>query len=186
MPIDEVMLIEKCRQGNLKAFTEIYSHYIGKIYDFIYYKTCHRETAEDITSQTFMKALEGIRNFDTGKGSLSSWLYKIAMNSIIDFYRKKRDTVSIDDIWDLASGENIERDHINRDHMEKISSYLNSLPHEKRTIIILRVWQELPYSEIAEIMNRTEAQCKMIFYRAIDKMKKQVPASLFLLFWAGL
>jgi len=178
--------VDKCRKGNLKAFSEIYSHYIKRIYDFVYFKTCHRETAEDLTSQTFMKALEGIVNFDPAKGSVSSWLYRIARNSVIDHYRKKKQMVNIEDIWDLASREDLETDLINREGMERIAESLNSLSPDKRAIVIMRVWQGLSYKEISEIMKRTEAQCKMTFYRAIDKIKKQVPASVAVLFMAGL
>lgn len=186
MAFDEALAVERCRMGNLRAFTDIYNHYIRRIYDFVYYKTCHRETAEDLTSQTFMKALEGIRDFDPGKGTLSSWLYRIARNSVIDHYRKRKSTVNIEDIWDLASRENLETELIEREGMERIAACLNSLPPDKRNIVIMRVWQGLSYREISEIMKRTEAQCKMTFYRAIERIKREIPASVIILFMAGL
>ncbi len=180
--MDETEIVNRCKKGDMKAFSHIYSSYVKKIYDYIYYKTFHRETAEDITSHTFMKALENITGFNPGQGSISSWLYTIARNAVTDHYRKARKTVNIDDIWDLAGDDDPEIDAINREAFQRIQDYLNSLTPDKRSIIIMRVWQDMSYKEISRITGKTEAQCKMTFYRAIEKLKQQIPASVFLIF----
>jgi RNA polymerase sigma-70 factor, ECF subfamily len=180
--MDEAEIVSRCKKGNMKAFSHIYSSNVKKIYDYIYYKTFHRETAEDITSHTFMKALENIAGFDPGQGSISSWLYAIARNAVTDHYRKARKTVNIDDIWDLAGDDDPEIDAINQEAFDRIQDYLKSLTPDKRSIIIMRVWQDMSYKEISRIMGKTEAQCKMTFYRAIEKLKQQIPASILLIF----
>ncbi|OGZ35229.1 MAG: hypothetical protein A2V60_00165 [Candidatus Portnoybacteria bacterium RIFCSPHIGHO2_01_FULL_39_19] len=156
-----------------KVFSSFYQGNVEKIYRFIYYKTHHKETAEDLTSQTFFKALESMRNFDSHKGNFSSWLYSIAKNTVIDFYRTKRSETDISDIWDLAGKEDIERDSEYKEQLEKAEKYLKDLKPEQREIILMRVWGDLPYKEIAGIIGKSEANCKMIFSRAINKLRKE-------------
>lgn len=175
---DEQKIIVACQNSDTKEFGKLYDEYIRKIYDFIYYKTHHRETAEDLTSQTFMKALEKIGSFDCAKGSFSSWIYQIARNSVIDFYRTKKGDIGIDDIWDLSSDANIERDMDARQKIEKVEGYIGKLKSEQREIIILRVWQGMMYKEIAEITGKSEVSCKMMFSRAIRDLRKEMPLSI--------
>ena len=86
-------ILREYQAGNLEHFGEIYDVYIKKIYNFIYYKTHHKETAEDLTSETFRKALSNIKSFDTHR-AFSSWLYRIAQNTVIDHYRTYRANAS--------------------------------------------------------------------------------------------
>lgn len=75
MSYDESEIITACKAGDTMPFSELYDQYIEKIYRFIYYKTHHKEIAEDITSVTFMKALERLNTFDPSKAQFSTWLY---------------------------------------------------------------------------------------------------------------
>ncbi len=177
----ENKLIRGCQKGNKKSFSILYEFYFQKIYNYIYYKTYHKETAEDITSNTFMKAFTKIQNFDLNKGKILAWLYTIAKNDINDFYRKKHKLLSIDDIWDIKSEENIEIDAINRENFISLQRYIQDLPEYERDILIMRVWQELQFQEIAVILDKNEGQCKMTFYRMIKKMKEEIPANIFIL-----
>lgn len=181
MEYSEIEIIEKCQAGDLKDFSLLYDSYVKKIYDFIYYRTNHKETAEDLTSRAFMKALEKIGSFDSGKGSFSSWIYRIARNSVIDHYRTKKNDTDIADLWDLDSGDDIEREFDAREKLKKVDQYLKTLKSEQREILIMRVWQEMSYKEIAEILGKSEASCKMSFSRALIKLKKEMPLSLLLL-----
>lgn len=174
----EQQIIFACQTGDKEKFGILYDEYVRKIYDFIYYKTHHKETAEDLTSRVFVKALEKINIFDCGRGFFSAWLYRIARNSVIDFYRTKKGDIGIDDVWDLASGGDLERDIDAKQKLEKVEKYLKKLKSEQREIIMLRVWQGMNYKEIAEIMDKSEAGCKMMFSRAINDLRKEVPANM--------
>lgn len=175
-------LVVGCQNGDSEKFGELYDAYIRKIYDFIYYKTHHKETAEDLTSTVFLKAFEKIKSFDCAKGTFSSWLYQIARNSVIDHYRTKRATIDIADVWDLAGQIDIERDLDVSQKLEKIEKYIRALRPEQREIIMLRVWQEMSYKEIAEILGKSEAGCKMAFSRAIGELRSKMPLSLLVYF----
>lgn len=180
--IIEDNLIMACQNGNLEKFGELYDAYIRKIYDFIYYKTHHKETAEDLTSAVFTKAFEHIRNFDCTKGSFSSWIYRIARNSVIDHYRVKKNDINIDDAWDLFGRGDMARDFDIAQKIEKVKKYIHNLNSDERDIVLLRVWQEMPYKEIAEIMGKSEASCKMSFSRTMKELRNKMPLELFICF----
>ncbi|MDD5071297.1 MAG: RNA polymerase sigma factor [Patescibacteria group bacterium] len=181
MEINEEKIIIKCQAGDLADFGCLYDKYIKKIYDFVYYKTLHKETAEDLTSKTFFKALENINNYSSTKGSFSSWLYKIARNTVIDNYRTEKKTIDITEIWDLKSDEDIEKDAGNRQQLEEIKKYLDKLKPEQKEIVIMRIWDGLSYREIAAITGKSEAGCKMMFSRTIAILRKEMPLALFIL-----
>lgn len=177
---NEKELVVKSRNGDSQAFGVLYDHYVRRIYNFIFYKTYHKETAEDLSSQTFFKALNSIASVDPER-SFSSWIYKIAQNTVIDHYRKDRNHADIDDIWDISDDTDILSDLDVDRNFKNAQKYLKELPQLERDIIMMRVWQEMPYKEIAEIVGKSEANCKMIYSRAIKKLRDVVPLAVLVL-----
>ncbi len=171
----------KAKEGDIEAFGEIYDAYIERIYRFVYYKTHHKETAEDVTSEVFRKALQAIASFDPAKGSLSGWLYRIARNAVIDHYRSARPTDDIDDMWDLMSDSDTERDVGAKMAAEQLQKHLVVLTSEQRDIVLMRVWEGMSYKEIAEAVGKTEAACKMAFMRSVGKLRDGMGFAAFLL-----
>lgn len=181
MALEEKALVVSCQEGNSAAFEPLYTAYVRKIYDFIYYKTRHKETAEDLTSLTFEKALDKISQCDPSE-SFKSWLYAIARNSVIDYYRRRRPSRSIEDSWDIADPDvNIIEDLDMQSSFEKAKKYLGKLSLEQRDIIFMRVWQEMPYKEIAQVIGKSEDNCKMIFSRAMARLRSFMPQALALM-----
>jgi RNA polymerase sigma factor (sigma-70 family) len=178
---NERELIVKSKEGDKQAFGVLYDHYIRRIYNYIFYKTFQKETAEDLTSQTFYKALRGIQSVDENK-PFGAWLYTIAGNSVIDHYRSAKHNADIDDIWDVSDDTtDIEGDTDTQLRFGKVQKYLKQLAPSERDIIMMRVWQELSYKEIADIVGKSEASCKMVYSRAIKKLRDVIPATLLLL-----
>jgi RNA polymerase sigma-70 factor (ECF subfamily) len=174
-PAKAAALAREFEGGSKEAFSELYEAYLKPIYNFIYFKTHHKETAEDLSAQVFMKAYRSVANFRADKGTFQAWVYQIARRTVIDHYRSSKHTINIDDVWDLGSNENIESDADNRLMLDEVKKYINGLPSDQRDVLIMRIWQELSYSEIAQIMNKSEASCKMMFSRAIKKLRSVMP-----------
>lgn len=173
---NDLELVRDFKSGNKDVFIELYDKYLKKIYNFIYFKTSHKETAEDLTSQTFIKALKQLENFkEVETTSFSAWLFTIARNNVCDYYRVSKDNQNIDDVWDLASEENILRDIEFKEKALFLAKYLKKLSAKQRDIIILRIFQDLSYKEIAEINEKSEAACKMEFSRALKTLKDIMP-----------
>lgn len=169
--MSEQELILNCQKGDSSAFSELYNNYFEKIYRFIYYKTTHKETCEDITSLTFTKALEKINSFDSSSGYFSAWLYKIARNNIADYYRSRNETVNIEDNFMFTDNQKLEDKINDKQQLDKIKEKLETLNPQQKEIVIMRVWNELSYKEISQIVGKSEASCKMTFSRAIKQLK---------------
>lgn len=176
-----VFSIENCQKGRKDDFAYIYDVFVEKIYKFIYYKTGHRETAEDLTSQTFFKALNKINTFKVND-NFSAWIYRIARNLVIDHYRTKKNDNNIDDMWDLSAQEDLELDTDNKHKILAVKEYLQELKKEQREIVIMRVWEGLSYQEIAEIIGKSEGSVKMTFVRTIKKLREEMPLAVFIAF----
>jgi RNA polymerase sigma factor (sigma-70 family) len=168
-------LVSSTLKGNKDAFAKIYNQYFERIYRFIYYRTFHRETAEDITGQTFLKALEYLRSYDPSKGKFNTWLYKISVNCINKHFNKNKETENYEDIWDTKAGNDFVIDVEQKILYERIQPFLAGLPSEKRSIIVMRIWDDLSYAEIAKILEKNEAACRMIFSRTMEELRSHMP-----------
>lgn len=164
-------LVAKIQSGEADHFIALYDKYIDKIYRFLLYRIQHAETAEDLTSQTFLKALDNIRAFDGSKGTFQAWLYKIAYNSLIDHYRKHKPTLDLSYAEHAPASDNTEQRVENFFNQQQVKALLQQLPEATQELIILRIWEELPYAEIAKILNKTENSLKMQFSRAISLLR---------------
>lgn len=179
--MEDKEIIKRCQKGDLKQFGLLYDKYAKKIYDFVYFKTFHKETAEDIVSNVFLKGLENIKNFDAAKGTFSAWLYAIARNTVIDHYRAKKTHVNIEDVWDLGESEDFAGAIDNKDTLFKVKKYLEKLEPAQREIVIMRVWQEMSYEEIAEALGKSVESCRMSFSRTMAKLRAEMPLLTFVL-----
>lgn len=170
---NEIILVEKVKKGDSLAFAELYDMYVKKIYDFIFFRTYHKQTAEDLTSVTFTKAFEKINSFANDKGNFGSWLYRIARNTVIDHYRTSKSTSDIFEAYDLSDRTNIEVDYDIQQKLGQVQEYLSKLDAQQRELVIMRVWDGLAYKEIAEIVGKSEDSLKVAFSRIMAKMKKE-------------
>ncbi|MEY4745052.1 MAG: hypothetical protein RL272_997 [Candidatus Parcubacteria bacterium] len=180
--MDEEQLIGACQRGESDAFGRLYDAYVRRIYDFVYYRTHHKETAEDLTSDVFLKAFAKMDGFDAGKGTFAAWLYRIARNRVIDHYRASKRVDDIEDVWDLLrSGNDVARDADARERLRETEAHMAALPAAQRDIVIMRAWDGLSYAEIAEITGKSESACKMSFSRAVAALRKRLPLAALLI-----
>ncbi len=180
--MEDVEYAQKCKAGDALAFGTLYDRYIEKIYRFVYYKTFVKETAEDITSDVFHKAFQKINSFDETRGTFSAWIYRIARNAVIDYYRTAKKTVPIEDIFELGERDRTEETHDALLALSKVQDFMKTMSPRQREIITLRLWEERSYREIAEIIGGSEDSVKMAFSRAIrDLREKCGPLALMVL-----
>src|SRR3989338_3998709 len=106
MAMDELDLVAKSQKGEFEAFGALYDAYLPNIYRFLFFRLRHQEQAEDLTSQTFMKALERIGSFDPGRGNFSAGLDQIARKTMVDHRRANKQVVERDEAISVASGQN--------------------------------------------------------------------------------
>ena len=172
-----------CGKSSLQEFDHLYTRYNRQIYAFVSRRTSDRAVAEDLTSMIFLKALEHIRSFSPRKGSFRTWLYRIARNVLIDSYRSNtlRQTEDIETAWDLPAEQSPDQDLHAGLRDGKLHSALAALKPLQREIVLLRIWEDLSYSEIAQITGKSEASAKMLFSRTMKELRTVLPPLSFLL-----
>jgi RNA polymerase sigma-70 factor, ECF subfamily len=181
MDQEEIQAIQACQQGRLNEFSRLYERYVEKIYRFIYYKTGHRQICEDLTSLTFLKALEHVSDYKVDRGMFSSWLYRIAQNTVIDHYRTSKPQVSLDDLFQLSSQQDLSDDTEIKLALDEVKTYLASLEADVRDLLIMRLWQGLTYQEIADITGKSEGALKMAAARALKRLRASLPPLAFII-----
>jgi RNA polymerase sigma-70 factor (ECF subfamily) len=162
-------------------FDALYRENVDAIYRYLYRRTLTRMTAEDLTSQTFLKALEKIDSFDPAKGRFGGWVMTIAKNVLTDHFRALKPQTDIDDVWDLSSDDDVAGSLEDKEAHAELRDALAKLPKDKREIVLLRMWEDLSYAEIAAVTGKSEGNCKVIFSRAMKDLRALVPLSTLLL-----
>ena len=169
---DEVDLIQQVQKWDLDSFTPLYNAYFQRIYSFLLIKANWNVAfAEDATSMTFMKAFENIWNFSTEKewSSFAAWLYNIAYHSLIDILKRKEA-----DRIDEESPISEDSDYVDyfQKHVqtEQILAYLEQLWSDKKDLFVLRIWNNLSYDEIADILGKRNSTCRKDFSKLIKKV----------------
>lgn len=180
----ELKIVENCQSGQMEQFSLLYDEYVNKIYRFLFYRIQHKETSEDLTSVVFLKALENIKKFDFKKGLFSVWIYRIARNTAIDHLRTKKETVNIEDIFDLSIDELKIEDRVDLElKIKDVRAYMEKLTPEQKELITMRVWDGLSYREIAGITGKTENSLKTMFSRTMKDLRTDFgPMALIFLF----
>lgn len=171
-------LVNKARAGDKDALTKLYGGFRDKIYRYVFFKCGNHADAEDITNEVFLRMIQSIANFQWKGIGFSSWLFRIASNLVIDYYRKKsrRNTESIK-----------ERDYIGETNWEQISEFLDNrdlfqviykntdyLTQLQKEVVNLRFIGDLSLKETAEAMAKNVNSVKAIQHAAIKKLKEKV------------
>ena len=180
LEITSEALAEQCKAGNTDAFAQIYRSFIDRIFNYIFYRTSRRETAEDLTSQTFLAVVEKIHTFKQTKGSFSAWIYRIAHNQVVDHLRTNHITEDLLSHWHLPSREDTENSFVEKEEQAQLHSVMEGLDKLKREIILLRIWDGLSYKEISQVIGKSEKNCKMIFSRALAKLRNDFSSAALL------
>ncbi|RLC37721.1 hypothetical protein DRH29_01375 [candidate division Kazan bacterium] len=168
----ELRLIKRSQSGDEQAFGELYDIWAGRVYRFVFFKVKNTATAEDLTSEIFLKAWQKIHQYKIRSGAnFSSWLYTVARNSIIDHYRMNRKTeISFEDLPEIADLEGPEP-FAEELTMERA---LRSLPDDYERVLRLRFVEDLPIAKVAQKMKKKESNVRAITHRALKKLKEEL------------
>ncbi len=174
MLADEHKIIREAKKGNAGSFGVLYDHYIPQIYRFIFMKVSHKQEAEDLAHEVFLSAWQNIDNFDYIGHPFSSWLYQIARNRIIDHYRTRKETVTLESVSEdeFEISDALEQRLDQKKEMVKVKEAIQQLNDDQQNIIILRYIEDLGPDEIAEIINKSEGAVRLMQHRAIQNLKK--------------
>ncbi|MBX4188162.1 MAG: RNA polymerase sigma factor [Candidatus Doudnabacteria bacterium] len=162
---------QKAQNLDREAFGKIYDHFSDKLYRFIFFRVGHKELAEDILADTFVKAWTKITSVSSAK-AFTSWLYQIAKNNVIDYYRVKKVTINLEEVVEVLEDAASPVDDANMMIEQKIViELIEELPEDQRQIIRYKFFEDLENIEIAQIMGKSEGSVRVIQHRAINKLK---------------
>lgn len=160
-----------------KRFGKIYNKYINQIFRFIFLKTSSQEIAEDLTSEVFIKAFEKFKEDPKIVKNMRAFLYQIARNKIIDFYRQreKETNISIDDYKGLSDDNQDLEKKIHLDsQMERVRIALANINPDYQDVILMRYVDGLSIAEIASALNKSESAVRVSIHRALNSLRKEL------------
>lgn len=165
-------LLNQAKNGSSDAFAALYNLSFDKVYRFIYYRVSHKETAEDLTEEVFIKAFAGIKDLQKYK-AYEGWLFAIARNKVIDYYRSKKETVDLVEVENSLLYESTVLDTLQLESdQKKLLETLTKLPAEQQMILRMKFFEELSNSEIAAALHKSEGAIRVLQFRALANLKK--------------
>lgn len=169
----EADVIRRAQAGDDNSISTIYEKYYIGIFKFLYYRVGEVETAEDLTSEVFLRMIRSLSHFRPQSISFQAWLFQIARNLSIDYYRKQahqnhtvleEDLVSADEPLDKAVERKL--DHLN------LRKALARLPEEQRDVVVLRFIIGMPIHETASTLHKSEDSIKGLQRRALIALRE--------------
>jgi RNA polymerase sigma-70 factor (ECF subfamily) len=169
---DERKLVELSKEGEAEAFGLLYDYYFPKIFRFILVRVGQREEAEDLSHQTFLKVWQNLKNYQDKGLPFGGWLYRIARNVIIDYYRRSKSTVSLDHSPDIPESGRAEEKAEASLELERTIAAIGRLNPGEQEIVLLRFVEEMSVAETARITGKSENAIKVSQHRALGKLKE--------------
>jgi RNA polymerase sigma-70 factor (ECF subfamily) len=170
--MEEKQLVRLAREGSPEAFEELVRKYQPKVFSMALSFTRNREAADDLAQEVFLKAYLALPRFH-GKSEFGTWLYRISVNHIKDYLRKKgrAKEVSLEDVHEISFSdkeqtEKAERDREIESRRTLVQTFVGSLPEKYRIIVTLRDIQGLPYEEISRILKLSPGTVDSRLHRA--------------------
>ena len=154
----------------IKKFEELYDTYYNSVYKYIYVCVKDKWNAEDIISVVFIKVYENMTKL-TSLEEAKHWIFRVAHNAVIDFYRKNAKVIPIDTFLEEGE-EDKEFDNILiKDEFNSVKKFVEQLPEDTKKMIYLRFYGDLKFKDIAIVLDKPENTIKTTVSRALRKIK---------------
>ncbi len=175
--LPEEEILTQAIRGDLDAFSQLYQEYVGRIYNYVYYRTGSSYDAEDLTAKVFQRALSHIGTYEDKGLPFSAWLYRIAHNLVANWHRdnSRNKEVSIEDHQSLHHPEDHpENSLVQSQETELLLKAIRKLPAERQQLVILKFVDRLSNAEIGEIMNKSEGAVKSLYHRTLISLRVKI------------
>lgn len=152
---------------------DVYNNYFKDVYFFIYSLSKDKYIAEDLTSETFLKAIKSIDGFQ-GNCDIKTWLFQIAKNSYYSYIRKNKNLVDIDSVPEKKDDIDIEKSVFSSEESMIIHEILHNLSEPYKEVFSLRIFGELSFKQIGSLFGKTDNWACVTFHRARNKIKEEM------------
>ncbi len=167
-----------------EAFGLLYQKYVRRIYNYVYQFTRNREDAEDLTSRTFFQALRGISVYSDRGLPFQAWLFRIAHNLVVNWYRdqSRHPVIGLDHVEDEMRSEdgNPQSDLAQSEERKKLMQIISGLSEDRKTLLILKFVEKMSNAEIARVLGRSEGAIKVLYHRTLLSLREKVDSD-----WQG-
>jgi RNA polymerase sigma-70 factor (ECF subfamily) len=174
-------LVDLARGGDSDAFGQLYDYYNGSVYRFVYYRVSSQQLAEDLTSDTFFRALRAINSFQWQGKDFGAWLMTIARNLVVDHYKsaKSRLETSLPSVGDRPETAANPEDHVVQTLTnELLRARLRELPADQQECLVLRFLNSYSIAETAKVLKKSDGAIKQLQLRAIRNLARLMPDDL--------
>ena len=170
---DETRRLDTAGEYDPVVLGQIYDEYFGRIYSYIYHRLGDSRVAEDLTADVFLRMVESVKAEKAWQSSLTGWLYRIAHNLVIDYYRRqsKRDGPSLDERLVAA----VESPSLRMDTLlvqDQLRAAIQTLTEEQQQVVVLKFVEDLNNAEVAEVLGKTEGAVKALQHRALIALRR--------------
>ena len=148
----------------------LYTQFYSKVLGYIHARIRNRADAEDLCADVFEKVQRKLAEFDPAKASVSTWIFTITRNTVIDHYRRSKPSEELDE--NLADDGELDESLLNQETLSELARALKALPEELRDIIVLRYYDGKPLTEVAEMMGLSYGAVKLRHQSALAKLRK--------------
>jgi RNA polymerase sigma-70 factor (ECF subfamily) len=164
-------LLQLAKAGDSEAFAQLYDDSIERIYRYVYFRVTDEQTAEDLTSQVFFKAWENLDRCKSTGAPFIAWLYTIARNAVIDYYRTRKNTVALEEASSLASEDLAPDEAIELQfETETLQLALQELTDDQKQVIVLKFIAGMSTDEIAEHLGKRAGAVRALQMRALQAL----------------
>ncbi|MCL2372905.1 MAG: RNA polymerase sigma factor [Defluviitaleaceae bacterium] len=175
--MNEYQLIHKIKKGDRAAADTLIRSYYDEIFRFVRKQTMEEQTALDLTQEIFISLLRTIHSYNQAKGaSVRTWLYKIATNKTIDYFRARAagitETMTLDDAEPIDDTD-FTKQISNQDFAERVCVYVNQFSPDTQKIFRLHIFGGYTFAEIATDMQLPEGSIKSKYYRLLNRLRSE-------------
>ncbi len=170
---EDHVLVRQAQQ-DLRSFSGLYQRYAQQVYRYLLVRVGNVDDAQDLTSQTFLVAMENLHKY-RGEGNFAAWLLGIARHKTVDQYRRRKPETVLDTAVPLPDTHDPPDDVIARKlEIEKVTRKLQTIAPDRAEALSLRLFAGLEVAEIAQIMDRNEAAVRMLVFRGLRDLQAQL------------
>ncbi len=170
---NETTLVQLAQKGNSNAAGSLYEMYQPGIFQYLYYRVGDEHVAEELTGEVFLKMVRALPGYRPINGAFRSWLYTIARNMAIDYYRRTANhpQITFDDELGLFSEPAGDAVEVKLTH-EALQNALKELPEIQRDVVILRFIENMTIEEVAALLHKTNDSIKRLQRRALVALRQ--------------
>ena len=155
-----------------EAFARVYEENFSAIYNYIYAQILQKETAEDLTSDVFLRALSHYESYDSARAKERTWLFAIARNRVIDHFRSGKRSVSLEDVAEPSTSFEEQYKLLTDDPQREVYRLLSMLERKDRELVALRYLNGMKVNDIAAMLGVSAAAVSKRMTRILDKLRQ--------------